>query len=225
MSNCYNDRMSSGFQGVMFDLDGTLADTLADIANIGNHTLTQLGRPTFPIDRYRYLAGQGARWLVETALGPEHQHLADEGLGILKSYQLEHGMDLTTPYDGVPELLDALIERALKLAVFSNKPHAATVEMIEAKFSRWHFDRVQGATSEYPLKPDPAAGLMIAEKLGIAPERWLYVGDTKVDMQTATSAGFHSVGVLWGFREEAELRENGARAIISHPTDLLALLD
>ena len=212
------------FDAVMFDLDGTLVDTLADIANVGNYTLAKLGQPIHEIDAYRYLAGQGARWLVEHALEPDQQHLVEEGFEILKAYQLEHGMDLAEPYDGIPQMLDELTNRGLKKAVLSNKPDHATQDMIRIKCDRWSFDAVWGHKEEFPLKPDATSAIAVAEEVGVEPSRWLYLGDTKIDMETANGAGFHAVGVLWGFRDEQELRDSGARTIISHPMELIDLL-
>ncbi len=212
------------FDGVMFDLDGTLLDTLADIAAAGNHMLTTLGLPPRPVADYRYLAGQGAPWLVEHALGSEHQHLAEEGLRLLKAYQMVHGLDRTVLYSGISELLDDLAARELSMAVLSNKPHPATLKAVEQKLGRWHFQAIQGHSPGGPLKPDPAAALAIAEATGISPQRWLYVGDTRVDILTAKAAGMFAVGVLWGFRDEPELREAGADMIITHPREISELL-
>lgn len=209
----------------MFDLDGTLADTLADIAAAGNHALRTLGLATLPVERYRYLAGQGIRWLVTHALGPAHADLVPQALELTRSYQLAHGLDQTTLYPGIAELLDDLTRRKLKTAVLSNKPHPATQIAIAKVLGNWRFDAVAGQREGVPLKPDPQQALAIAEQLAVPVQRWLYLGDTAVDMQTAVGAGFYPVGVLWGFRQEAELRENGARTIIAHPLDLLELLD
>ncbi len=214
----------SVFRAVMFDLDGTLADTLADIAACGNHVLAAFGRPPLPRERYRYLAGQGARWLVREALGAdENDPRVEEGLRLFRAYQLAHGMDLTRPYPAIPELLDELTWRGARIAVLSNKPHAATVAMIERVFARWRFDAVLGQRDDRPLKPDPTQALEIAAALGVPPAGWLYLGDTRVDMLTARAAGMTAVGVLWGFREEEELRAAGAQALIAHPLDLLAM--
>lgn len=213
------------FDAIMFDLDGTLVDTLQDIACVGNHTLEQLGLPVKPVDEYRYLAGQGARWLLQTALGPQHQHLLERGLSIFKPYQVAHGTDHAKPYPGIPELLDEIAARGLKTAVLSNKPDEGTQAVIRALFSRWKFDVVQGQKEGIPVKPDPTSALDIARRVGIPPARWLYVGDTRVDMLTATAAGFYPLGVLWGFRDEAELRESGAKRIVSTAAEILTLLD
>jgi len=220
-----NTAAASRYDAVMFDLDGTLADTLADIAAAGNHALTTLGLAPIPVERYRYLAGQGIGWLVTHALGPAHADLVPQALELTRSYQLAHGLDQTTLYPGIPELLDELTRRKLKAAVLSNKPHPATEIAVAKVLGNWRFDAVAGQREGFPLKPDPQQALVIAAKLGVPVGHWLYLGDTAVDMQTAVAAGFHPVGVLWGFRQEAELRENGARTIIAHPQDLLKLLE
>jgi phosphoglycolate phosphatase len=217
--------MPPRFAAAMFDADGTLADTLEDIAAAGNHALAQLGRPPLPVPRYRHLAGQGAHYLVSTALGPDCQHLVGQGLALFRAYQLEHGLDHTRPFPGIPELLDEFTRRGLRLAILSNKGDAATRLLAARVFPRWRFDAVAGLVDGQPFKPDPAGALKIARQLSIPPERWLYFGDTDVDMFTATRAGMFAVGVRWGFREEKELRESGAKLIISHPLEVLTLLD
>ncbi|MCX5661190.1 MAG: HAD family hydrolase [Planctomycetota bacterium] len=217
------------YDAVMFDLDGTLADTLADIAAAANHALAQLGRPTFPVPRFRYLAGQGLESLMVEALGPDHRGLLEQGMAHFRSYYAQHSMDQTGPYEGIAELLDTLmvptpVGRGPKLAVLSNKPHPATIKLIEDAFAAWRFDAVRGHIEGTPLKPDPTSALEVAASLGVPPARWLYVGDTRVDMLTAVGAGMCPVGVLWGFRDELELREAGARHIVKHPSEILGLL-
>ncbi len=211
------------FEAVMFDLDGTLADTLADIAASANHALTGLGRPTFPVPRYRYLAGQGLESLMTDALGPEHRGLVARGMELFHSYYVDHSLDRTAPYPMIPDLLDALTARGTHMAVLSNKPNANTQEVVAKVFQRWRFAAIRGQVEGGPLKPDPAAALEIAAKLAIPPHRWLFVGDTRADMLTAKGAGMFAVGVLWGFRDEAELRASGADRIIGSPLELLEL--
>jgi phosphoglycolate phosphatase len=130
----------------------------------------------------------------------------------------------TQPYEGVGEMLDALVERGMRLAVLSNKPHPFTVQCVETFLSRWQFHTVHGQSDDFPRKPHPASALHVAEQLGSIPDRILYVGDTATDMQTATAAGMYPVGVLWGFRERAELESNGAKHVITHPRELLPLV-
>jgi phosphoglycolate phosphatase len=212
------------YDAVMFDLDGTLADTLADIAAAANHALTTLGLPPRPVADFRYLAGQGLEWLMTEALGPARQTLVPQGMTLFKAFYAEHGMDQTVPYPGITDLLDALTARKLKLAVLSNKPDVATQAVVKTLLPRWTWHAVQGQLADVPRKPDPAGALAIAARLAIDPARWLYIGDTAVDMQTATAAGMFAVGVTWGFRTEQELREHGANAIIHHPRQVLDLL-
>lgn len=212
------------FDAVVFDLDGTLCDTLDDIAAVANHVLEQFGAPPHPREAYRYLAGQGARWLIEHALPEAMSDRVDEVLAAFKAYQREHAGRLAKPYDGVPEMLDALVARSLPIAVLSNKPDAATVELIGSMYARWPFQVVRGARDGVPLKPDAAAAFEVARELGVEPDRVMYVGDTRVDMETAKNAGFFALGVTWGFRDEPELRGSGADAIIHEPTGLLDVL-
>ena len=213
------------YQGILFDLDGTLADTLADIAGAANYGLTQIGRPTLPVARYRLMVGRGLQRLFQQALTPDDEHLIPRAAAAFEEHYAAHGSDQTRPYEGVPALLDALAARGATTAILSNKPDAGTQDTVREVLGRWRFHLVRGHRPPTPLKPDPAAAMAISAELGIAPEHWLYLGDTGVDMQTATGAGMFAVGALWGFRDEAELRDNGAQSIIAHPTDLLALLD
>ena len=131
------------FHAVMFDLDGTLADTLRDIAESGNHAMRQVNRPTFPVDRYRTLAGQGLARLIEDALGPEHQSLFNEAYEHFRDHYAEHRFDHCKPYPGVAELLDRIVERGLPMAVMSNKPDEATRDMVRRVFGRWEFAEVR----------------------------------------------------------------------------------
>ena len=211
------------YGAVLFDLDGTLTNTLRDIANAMNHALRQNGLPEWPAEAYRYLVGNGARKLAERAVR-DRQDLQEK---VQADYQAEyetHSEVFTRPYPGVPELLGALAERGLRLCVLSNKPDADTRRVVAHYFPGIPFEVVQGQLPEVPVKPDPAAARHVAARMGIAPERFLYLGDTAVDMACARNAGMHPVGVLWGFREEQELREGGAEWIIRRPEELLSLL-
>lgn len=208
----------------MFDLDGTLADTLTDLAHAGNHALAAVGRPTFPVARYNTLAGQGLDRLLQDALGPDHPHLVPPTRDAFLHHYEQHRYDHTQPFPGIAPLLDQLVARGITLAAMSNKPHAATADMIERLFAGWPFAAALGQRPGVPVKPDPQAPLEICETLGLAPEHWAYVGDTDVDMKTGRAAGFLTVGVTWGFRAEAELLAAGAHHIIHRPADLLPLL-
>jgi len=210
---------------VMFDLDGTLADSLGDIAAAGNAMLASFGRPARPIADYRYLAGQGIEYLVAHALGGEvDEATVAVGVARVRAYYAEHGHVQTRPYPGVAGMLDTLVGRGATLAVLTNKPQEPAAALLSRLYARWTFAVVRGALPGGPLKPDPAGALAIIGELGIAADRWVYVGDTRVDMQTGKRAGLFTVGVTWGFRDEAELREHGADAIVHEPTELPALL-
>ena len=216
--------MTQGFRAVLFDLDGTLADTLADLSNATNHALAALGCPTHPLAAYRYFVGDGVRDLCLRALPANRQHLADDVLRLMRAHYDVHCFDETRLYPGIPELVAALHQRGLKLAVLSNKPDVFTKRMIEHYFCPSPFDVVRGQIANIPLKPDPTAARQIAKELGVPPIQWLYLGDTNTDMRTACNAGMHAVGVLWGFRERAELIESGSQYLIAMPEDVLQLL-
>jgi phosphoglycolate phosphatase len=214
------------YQAVLFDLDGTLLDTLADLGNAMNRVLAGRGFPTHPLDAYRYFVGEGARILVTRALPADRRDeatiescLAAFAADYDQNWQVE-----TQPYPGVAELLDALIARGLKLAVLSNKPHEFTVRCVSQLLPHWTFDAVLGQREGVPRKPDPAGAFEIAAQLKIPPANFLYLGDTFVDMETARAAGMFPVGVLWGFRPAEELQESGAQALIARPGELVGLL-
>ena len=215
------------FQAVIFDLDGTLLDTLADIANATNATLTRLGFPTHPQDAYRYFLGDGMDYLVRRSV-PETSHDSDTlkkcHEGILDEYS-RCWAENTRPYPGIPELLAELDRRGIAKTVLSNKPDAFTKQTVEKLLGEFHFEIVRGATPEIPTKPDPAGAIRIADELGIAPRRFVYLGDTDTDMRTANAAGMFCAGALWGFRTAEELSANGAQVLLRTPLDVLKVLD
>lgn len=210
---------------VVFDLDGTLADTLGDIAASMNYALARNGLPERDPDDYRGLVGEGVLRLVERAVPADRADLMGPVLADLRTHYTEHMLDRTRLYPGVAELLDGLVERGLSLAVLSNKPQAATRCMVERLFGEGRFAAVHGGRDDVPLKPDPSALLAIVRDLEADPERSAYVGDTPTDMETALAAGVHPVGVAWGFRDREELARHGARTILARPAELLDLVD
>tara|TARA_Y100001933_G_scaffold264744_1_gene332205 strand:- start:90980 stop:91627 length:648 start_codon:yes stop_codon:yes gene_type:complete len=203
------------YQAVMFDLDGTLADTLGDIMAAANHAFTTMGQPAQTYERFRYLAGQGLSRLFTDALPEAECERVEEYMQLFRAYYADHNMDTTSLYPGISELLNAITSRKMKMAILTNKPDAAAHELTNKLMSQWDWDVVLGHREPYPVKPDPTSALAICEQLDIAPEHWLYVGDTRVDMETARNAGMFAIGVLWGFRDEPELRESGADMIVS----------
>ena len=216
--------MTKNFRAVLFDLDGTLADTLADLANATNWALTQLGCPTHPLDSYRYKVGDGARQLCAQALPLDKQSLTDKAVRLMRRHYEAHDFDRTRLYPGIPELVSALTAQGCTMAVLSNKPDDSTKRMIAHYFSPSPFAVVRGQLPDVPLKPNPTAALQIAEELAIQPAQWLYLGDTNTDMRTALAAGMMPVGVLWGFRDREELVESGAKHIVARPEEVLTLL-
>lgn len=216
--------MKPNFRAVLFDLDGTLADTLADLANAVNHALASLGCPTHPLPAYRYFVGDGARNLIERTLPAGRHELVEKALALMREHYDAHCFDETRLYPGIPELVAALRQRGLKLAVFSNKPDHFTKRMVAHYFADAPFDAVRGQLPKIPLKPDPTVALHIAGNLGVPAAEWIYLGDTNTDMRTAVAAGMFPVGALWGFREKDELLESGARVLIAKPEELLKLL-
>ena len=211
---------------VLFDLDGTLLDTLEDIASAVNAVLEHEGFPAHPAAAYRQFIGDGAPMLFRPAL-PEGKAPPELIARCLSRFQDAYGQCWnirTRPYEGVPELLDELTRRGLALAVLSNKPDEFTQRCVEHYFSAWPIRAVIGQRADLPRKPDPAGAWEISRRLGISPEAFLYLGDSSVDMKTARSAGMRSIGASWGFRSVDELRSNGAEVIIDHPSELIAVL-
>jgi phosphoglycolate phosphatase len=216
--------MQTKYRAVLFDLDGTLADTLRDLAQATNHALASLGCPIHPTEAYRYLVGDGARTLCSRALPPNRQDLIDQALSLMRAHYHEHRYDLTRLYDGIPELIAALHQHGLRQGVLSNKPDDFTREMIAHYFPSGSFDIVRGHRPNTPLKPDPSVAIQIAREVGVPTAQWIYLGDTNTDMRTARAAGMFAVGVLWGFRDREELLASGAQALVTRPDEVLKLL-
>ncbi len=209
-------------QAVLFDLDGTLTDTLTDIAAAMNRALLLHGLPEWPEEAYRYLVGDGAKVLSQRCVR-DQQALAADVRATYQAYYQEHSLVKTQPYPGVPEMLAGLAAAGVKLAVLSNKPDADTKAVVRHFFPEVPFAVVRGQLEGQPLKPDPAGALRVAAEMGIPPENFLYLGDTAVDMTCATAAGMHPVGALWGFRTAEELLESGAEHLLHRPEELLNL--
>lgn len=210
-------------RAVLFDLDGTLTNTLEDIADAMNRALRLHGLPQWPLDAYRYLVGDGAKKLAERAVR-ERQELAQSVRREYQAYYQAHTQVKTQPYEGIPEMLQALQARGIPLAVFSNKPDADTKNVVAHFFPEIRWAVVRGQVEDVAVKPDPTGALLTAEALGVSPEEVLYLGDTATDMQCARNAGMHPVGALWGFRTEEELRQSGAEAMVGEPSALIPLL-
>ena len=215
------------FRGVLFDLDGTLLDTLQDLGDSVNRVLAANNFPTHAMEAYRYFVGEGARTLIERAL-PETNRDAATIEAVLADYRRDyavHWRDSTKPYNGIMDALVEMEKRGLALGVLSNKPHAMTLKCIEGFLPAVPFKAILGQRDDVAKKPDPAGAHEAARLMGVDLGEILYVGDTGVDMETARAAGMFALGVTWGFRPESELQENGADAIIHHPRQLLDHLD
>lgn len=211
------------FDAALFDLDGTLLDTLTDLSSSANHALAAVGRPTHPREAYRMFVGQGVRNLFVAALGPDHQGLVDDAVAAFHDHYAEHRFDTTAAYPGIGAMLDRLASAGMKLGVLSNKPHEATVDVVQRFFGDLNWAVIRGHKPATLPKPDPASAIEVLAAMGVEAERCLYVGDTKVDMLTGKRAGMFTVGVSWGFRSIEELTENGADAIVDTPEELLSI--
>lgn len=219
-------RPTMKYRAAIFDLDGTLFDTIEDLADSTNNVLSRHNYPTHDINAYKYFVGSGIRNLIANAL-PEDER--DNGtVDILYKEMLEeysvNWNKKTKPYSGIPELLKHLTEKGIRLSVLSNKADAFTKQMVKEFLPDLHFDAVLGERSGIPRKPDPYGVFEIAEVIEVSPDQCLYLGDSGIDMKTAAAAGAYPVGALWGFRKADELVANGAQALISKPMELLDLL-
>lgn len=215
------------YHAAIFDLDGTLLDTLEDIADSVNRVLRARGFPSHETDAYRFFVGDGSRMLVKRAL-PENERSDASVEQCQRAFRKDYATAWnvkTKPYRGIPELLNGLVQKGARMAVCSNKPHAFTVLCVEKLLDRWRFDQVTGQSSHHPEKPAPDSALAIAHEMGVAPSEIVFIGDSGVDMQTASAAGMLPVGASWGFRPHEELLENGCKVLARHPMDVLTIFN
>lgn len=217
-----NDSTPGRYKAVMFDLDGTLLDTLEDLADSVNAALTQLGYPAHRLSHFKTAVGDGAEMMISRSLPADARSAETVGRAfeILVDEYSRRWNAKSRPYDGIPEMLDRLEGDGVIKCILSNKPDASTQKVVRHFLSRWNFGVVRGAVPGRPIKPDPSAALEIVDQCGFKPREWLYVGDTDTDMQTAKAAGMFALGVTWGFREAQELRDNGADLVIDHPAEI-----
>lgn len=212
------------YKAVIFDLDGTLVDSLADLSDSVNLMLESYGFPTHEMEQYRYFVGNGSKKLMERTLPRDKAASAEfveEALVKYKAIYKERLLEKTRPYNGVRELLAELKSRGIPLAVCTNKHNDAALTIVKILFAPSTFEEVLGDRPGFPKKPNPATPLEIASHLGVKPDEVAYLGDTSVDMETAVHAGFLPVGVLWGFRPEEELVKSGAKVLLKAPLELL----
>ncbi len=213
-------------KAVLFDLDGTLLDTIADLTDSMNIALNHLGFPSQDEESCKVFVGDGVEMFAFRAL-PENnrdQATVAKCVALMRQEYTKRWANKTRPYNGIPQLLDGLTSRNLEMAILSNKPHDSTKEMVAALLSKWRFNPVAGAQPSVPKKPDPTLAIQISQQLRVPPEKFLYLGDTGTDMLTAQAANMFAVGVLWGFRTAEELKASGAQVLVEHPMEVLKLL-
>lgn len=212
---------------VIFDLDGTLLNTITDLGIATNHALEELGYPTHALSSYPFYVGHGVRRLLERVLPEEARtpEIIARLRGHFEKYYNEHNRDHTEPYPGIAPLLESLQKMGISVAVASNKYQAAVTDLVLHYFPEINWAAIEGQKEDVPVKPDPSIVFEILGKCPTPKTDVLYVGDSGVDMETARRACVESVGVTWGFRPIKELRENYADHIVNRPVEILALLE
>jgi phosphoglycolate phosphatase len=212
------------FDGVIFDLDGTLLDSIEDIANAANEVLGEFGKMPLPVERYQTLVGDGVAVLMERLMPETSRDIAlrKSCMDSFDRHYENHWNKRSKPYEGIMDLLNFLADAAFPMGILSNKPEPFTKRCASYFFPHVPFSIVLGHSERFPKKPDPTSSLWIAKTMGISADCMAYVGDTNTDMKTAVAAGFFAMGVSWGFRTRDELIGSGARVVFDHPADLLA---
>ena len=215
------------YKACIFDLDGTLTDTLESLTYSVNATLRELHLPAITSEQCKSFVGSGARFLIERALeasGDSELVRVEEAMKIYGRIFKAHCTYRVAPYEGIVDMLKTLKDAGIRMAVLSNKPHLQTIDVVREFFGEDTFLHVQGQQEGVPRKPDPTAALLIAEKLGVDPKECVYIGDSDVDMQTGNAAGMETVGVSWGFRTKDVLIEHGAKHTIDYPKELISIV-
>ena len=212
-------------KAVLFDLDGTLADSLIDLADGVNRAISQKGFPTHEVEAFKYFVGDGIPKMIERALPEEHRNanMVNEIKDIFLPYYAVHYADNTYAYAGMPQLVNTLKNQGFIVAVVTNKEQDMANEVVTSLYGDV-FDLIFGKRDGIPAKPDPTAALMAMEELGVKPHECVFIGDSGMDVATAVNSGAVPVGELWGFRKEDELLANGAKYIISKPEELLEII-
>ena len=213
------------YKAAIFDMDGTLTDTLADLHESVNEMLANYGFPLKTLDEVRQFVGNGAKKLMIRSLPAEKSDFVDEALKFYNESYARNCLKKVKPYAGIMELLRALEAKKIPMGICTNKQHFAAVEIAEKTLAPIKFGYVSGDEPGQPRKPDPTRALAGAKLFGVAQEDVAYFGDTAVDMETAINAGFLAIGVTWGFRPRSELENSGAEIIIDYPTEILEQID
>jgi phosphoglycolate phosphatase len=213
------------YKAAIFDLDGTLLDTLDDLADAMNDALRAQGFPAHPADDYKQMIGNGVANLVKRALPPDRQEMLEHTLYLMRDNYAKNAINKTKPYDGILETLRNLHQNGLKLAVLTNKDQNFSITLVEHYFGKELFEVIWGAIVGRPIKPDPAVLYELLTSLNVPPDQAIFIGDSGVDMDIAKAANVDSVGVTWGFREKNELVAHHACRIIDQPQELLKILN
>lgn len=214
-------------KALVFDMDGTLLNTLEDLANVTNAVLKEEGFATHPIRAYRQFVGSGARNLITRALPEEHRmpQTIDRCLKLFETLYAKQWDVKTHLYDGIEGLLNEAVSRGLRMAVLTNKPQAFADKCVSQYLKPWPWTIIQGQQPHLNVKPSTEMSQPVSQALNVAPKDIIYLGDSDVDMHTAKNAGYFALAVSWGFRSETELKDAGADAIIHHPSELWTLLN
>ncbi len=215
------------YKACIFDLDGTLTDTLESLAFSVNETMKEIGMPQITEDQCRQFVGNGAKVLIEKTLraaGDENLNRFEEAFEVYGRIFDDNCTYKVKPYDGIPEMLHQMKERGMKLGVLSNKPDRQAVHVVSEIFGTDTFDIVQGQKEGIPRKPDPAAALSIAGQFGISPKEAIYIGDSEVDAATGKAAGMDTILVSWGFRPKEELREAAPEWLVDRAEEIMAII-
>ena len=209
------------YKAAIFDMDGTLVDTLADLHESVNEMLAHYDFPLRTLDEVRQFVGNGAKKLMIRSLPADKENFVDEALNFYNDCYARNCLNKVKPYAGVLELLTALEAKKIPLGICTNKQHFAAVKIAEKTLAPIKFGYVSGDEPGQPRKPDPTRALEGAKLFGVEPAQVAYFGDTAVDIETALNAGFLAIGVTWGFRPRSELENSGAQIIIDNPTEIL----
>jgi phosphoglycolate phosphatase len=214
------------YRAVIFDMDGTLLDTIEDLADSMNVVLKSLGFPEHALSSYRDFVGDGIEVLVMRSLPEGHRTVQTITRGVrvmMEEYSVRWSVK-SKPFPGIPDLLDDLIEMGMKLSILSNKLDSFTKAMAASLLPNWKFSEVRGLSPDIPRKPDPAGARICADRMGVEPQHCIFVGDSAIDMETANRAGMAAIGVSWGYQDKQLLMNHGARALLDDPRDLLGYL-
>ncbi len=211
------------YKGIIFDLDGTLLDTIGDLTEAVNRLRKDYGLPAFTKEDVMARVGSGFRVLVSLSLPHLNEEETDKALEIFQRHYSNCYMDSSIPYEGISELVNELNKKGVKMAVNSNKKDSYTKDLIRQNFPGIEFTSVYGQRENVPKKPDPSTNYEIIEMMNLKKDEILYAGDSQQDMKTALNTGLKAIGVSWGFRSVEQLREAGADIIVHKPEEILAL--